>query len=134
MIRTDDFESSAVARFPFLFRNESSKIEAADGTNPKSIFVAGNYSPGSSLESIFAFNDSTDAVVLEFRVGDENNAKFLEISLAAGETKDILSTASFANNKLNLAPTSNLFCNIVSASLDPVSGETVGFSIFGFDY
>lgn len=133
MIRNDDFESSAVARFPFLFRNESLKIEASDGTNPKSIFTAGNYSPGTTLESIFAFNDSADAVVLEFRVGDENNAKFLEVSLAAGETKDVLSVAPFSN-KLNLAPTLNLFCNIAVASLDSVAEETVGFSIFGFDY
>lgn len=137
MLRSDDFNSNIVARFPVEFISKTEELSQTDGFFKKKIIEGAEYYPGAIINSIIITNNITQSNTLLISLDGEENHNFLEIEILPSETIDLINKIvektqnDFFKNGLKLGINSSLWAGVSSPLLE---NEIISLTIFGANY
>jgi len=133
MLRTDDYNSNIVSRFPVEFISETISLTNADGILAKELLQASEFFPGSVINSCLLTNTTITSQTIDLSFDDQGAKPFLSITLTAGETKDavvsLATVSTYFQNGIRLAPQATLYCRSRAVLNNPVD-----ITLFGSNY
>ena len=137
MLRSDDYNSNIVARFPVDFVSETVNLTEADGALNKLIFTASEYSPGSVIHSLIATNNTLSSQTIFLTLGSDEATAFFSFEMTSGQIIDIITELKLITSNvmfdsgLKLSPACTFYARVQDII---AAGESVDITLFGSNY